>query len=148
LYGYLRLVSDSQSDSQLTRPGLTLDQVADLDGRAVTLLLAEKGMNPEHYGLVGAVPRDRSWSFPTVQFSSWGDCYERIRCPFGFRRDRDGGYSHTEVPHCSALYPGTMDGLFGSAHPDGLNALFADGSVRPLSYATSAEICWRLWAYN
>jgi prepilin-type processing-associated H-X9-DG protein len=142
LYGYF------QNMSQFTRPGLALSQVAALDGTAATLLLAEKGMDPKHYGRIGVVPRDRSWSFPTNQFSSWGDTYERVRCPFGFRRDRDGGYTNRDVPRCAETYSGTMDSLFGSAHPDGVNALFADGSVRPLAYSTSSEICWRLWAYN
>jgi prepilin-type processing-associated H-X9-DG protein len=142
LYGYL------QGLSELSRPAPTLDQIASQDGTARTLLLAEKGMDPKSYGRIGMVPRDRSWSFPTNQFSSWGDLYERVRCPFGFRRDRDGGYSNAEVPHCGEVYPGTMDSLFGSAHLDGLNALFADGSVRALAYSTSSDICWRLWAYN
>lgn len=142
LYGYL------QDMSKFTRPGLTLAEVAALDGTTVTLLLAEKGMEPKHYGRTGRAPRDRSWSFPTNEFSSWGDCYERVRCPFGFRHDRNGGYSNAEVPNCAETYPGTMDSLFGSAHPDSLNALFADGSVRPLAYSTSSEIGWRLWAYN
>lgn len=51
---------------------------------------------------------------------------------------------------CSAPLRGTtgMQALFGSAHSGAMNGLFADASVRQLSYTTDATTAWRLWSYN
>lgn len=41
-----------------------------------------------------------------------------------------------------------VEAFFGSPHPMGMPSLFADGSVRGLSYTTDRDQLPKLWAWN
>jgi prepilin-type processing-associated H-X9-DG protein len=102
-----------------------VSRVADItDGTTYTLLVAEKRLN---------------------------------RAFLGQRQDDDGlGYTagweddtirSTENPPAPDFSdPGGDDGgqLFGSSHPGRFNAVFADGSVRPISYSIDPNVFRRL----
>src|SRR5262249_51815696 len=75
------------------KKGITIQNI--VDGTSNTLFLAEKGMDPSTYMAAMSV-YDNYWSWPTDCVSGGTDqgaCLERVRCPFGFRQDRNGGYS-------------------------------------------------------
>ncbi|WP_084759890.1 DUF1559 family PulG-like putative transporter [Zavarzinella formosa] len=121
------------------------------DGMSNTLFLAEKGMDPSTYTAT-ASPYDNTWSSTTDCTSggtNQGACLERFRCPFGFRQDKNGGYSATDIPYCSSFRGSSgMQALFGSAHIGALNGLLADGSVRGISYTANSTISWQMWVYS
>ena len=123
-----------------------------VDGTSNVIFLAEKGMDPSTYSAASSV-YDNTWASISDCVSggtNQGACFERFRCPYAFRGDKEGGYPASDVPNCSAPIRGTtgMQALFGSAHSGAMNGLFADASVRPLSYTTDATTAWRLWSYN
>jgi prepilin-type processing-associated H-X9-DG protein len=102
------------------------------DGTANVLMMAEKFVDPDRYYPV---------KLNEEPMSVWG-------APLGFT---DMGY-HTgffwSTMRCSMYGPIPDQPLstiaywqmFGSAHPHGINAVFADGSVRSISYAISNPI--------
>jgi prepilin-type N-terminal cleavage/methylation domain-containing protein/prepilin-type processing-associated H-X9-DG protein len=103
------------------------------DGTTNVLMMAEKFMDPSRY-----VPVKLDEEPPQVP---WG-------VPIAFT---DMGYYHGwnwGTMRCSMYGPIPDQPLtnlaywqmFGSAHPDGINAVFADGSVRSISYAISNPI--------
>ncbi|QJW94733.1 DUF1559 family PulG-like putative transporter [Frigoriglobus tundricola] len=83
------------------------------DGLSNTLVIGEKRLNPAQY-LTGC------WYDDTGAMAGWDN---DIVCITTLGLARDGGDTAYQ---------------FGSAHPNGMNAVFGDGSVRPISYATSA----------
>ena len=92
-----------------------IDRFADLtDGTAHTLLVAEKRMNLRFLGQ----PQDDDNEGYTA---GWNE--DTIR-----RTTRPPAPDHRDPT-------GDGDKLFGSSHPGRMNAAFADGSVRPVSYA-------------
>jgi prepilin-type N-terminal cleavage/methylation domain-containing protein/prepilin-type processing-associated H-X9-DG protein len=137
LYGYLQTT------------GIGFAQIT--DGLSNTLFLAEKGVDPSTYTAAASV-YDNNWASVTDCLSTGTDqgaCMERVRCPYAFRQDRNGGYPTDGIPHCYNLRGATgMQSLFGSAHAGACNGLFADGSVQPISYTTSVTVARQLWAYN
>jgi prepilin-type N-terminal cleavage/methylation domain-containing protein/prepilin-type processing-associated H-X9-DG protein len=96
--------------------------------------------------------------------------WDHLRCPFGSIRDFNGTKTGGAIQYCdyswssggTAASPNSMDWLIGSPHPGTMPCLFADGSVRGITYTnaqdtapkgnTSAgpqpEFWIKLWAYN
>jgi prepilin-type N-terminal cleavage/methylation domain-containing protein/prepilin-type processing-associated H-X9-DG protein len=98
------------------------------DGMSVTLLLAEKAMDPANYTVTPSAG-DMGWfSDPT----SGNNYVDRFRLPQQLTADANGNAATTH----------------GSAHPVSCNALFADGSVKGIAYTVSTPIMLVLWAYN
>lgn len=125
--GWLSILGGPYTSDRATQlTGCGLAQVSGSDGSAQTLLLAHKAMSPFHY-LTGDDPGDDAWSS--------GDAPHYHRDPRYFIRDRD------PVPDSPTNY-------IGSAHPDVMPSLFADGSVRALRYGTPQTIIPKLWAWN
>ncbi|MFO0812756.1 MAG: DUF1559 domain-containing protein [Gemmatales bacterium] len=86
------------------------------DGLANTLMVAEKRMNMGFYG--------------SPQFGDYG-----FWLGFGASTLRTGKLN--PAIDFETDTPDSATDRFGSAHPYGMNALFADGSVRSISYAIS-----------
>ena len=86
------------------------------DGTSKTMMVGEKRLAPRDYG-GGQWHDDRGWS------DGWDpDCMRSTAFPL--RKDADDpDLSSRDFGFC-----------FGSAHPGGINAVFADGSVHSLSY--------------
>uniref|UniRef100_UPI0036F38D7C DUF1559 family PulG-like putative transporter n=1 Tax=Anatilimnocola floriformis TaxID=2948575 RepID=UPI0036F38D7C len=93
------------------------------DGTSSTLMISEKRLKPENYQ-TGDWHDDRGWS------DGWDP--DVIRCTGSAlgpdKRVSNGG-------------PSEVGYMFGSAHPGGVNALLADGSVRVVVY-TIDPIMW------
>jgi prepilin-type N-terminal cleavage/methylation domain-containing protein/prepilin-type processing-associated H-X9-DG protein len=103
-----------------------------VDGTSKTMVVGEKRLNPKKY-VSGEWHDDRGWSDgwdPDIMRSTMFPFAQDAELPDG---QRDG--SHV-LPYG-----------FGSAHPSGMNAMFADGSVRGLSYEVDNENLNRLGNY-
>jgi prepilin-type N-terminal cleavage/methylation domain-containing protein/prepilin-type processing-associated H-X9-DG protein len=87
-----------------------------IDGTSNTLMISEKRLKPENYQ-IGDWHDDRGWS------DGWDP--DVVRCTGAAlgpdKKVGNGG-------------PGEVGYMFGSAHPGGVNALLADGSVRVVVY--------------
>jgi prepilin-type processing-associated H-X9-DG protein len=95
------------------------------DGTSNTIMLAEKYVTPSLYA-----PPDTTIDTLAFTDSGW-----------------TGGFTSWSTMRCSmnGPYPDTNPGsanwqMFGSAHPNGINAVFADGSVHPIKYGISNAI--------
>ncbi len=108
--------------------GVGLSQITAADGSACTLLLAHKAMAPSSYYQMGPFANDPNWSGDGNGSSSGF-----TRDPRYFVRDVNSIYTWKYI---------------GSAHPEVMPCLFADGSVRSLGYGTDRAIIPRLWAWN
>ena len=97
------------------------------DGASKTLMVSEKRVPPSQYG-GGLVSDNRGWA------DGWD--YDDLRSTM-FPVAADG-----DVIDISVYAP--IHYQFGSAHPGGLNAMFADGSVRGISYDVDQETFNRL----
>jgi prepilin-type N-terminal cleavage/methylation domain-containing protein len=110
--------------------GVGLNMIGASDGSSNTLLLSHKAMSPSNYYATGyvALSGDNGWlgGWPTDQF-------EHKRDPRSFVRD---------------LNSIAMRRYIGASHPGGIPSLFADGSLRTLSYTTAETIIPRLWSWN
>jgi prepilin-type processing-associated H-X9-DG protein len=107
------------------------------DGTSNTLLASEKWVSPTYYG----GPREDSAWRPGDDFG-WADGwdYDALRsCMFAPLSD---GASIIEPPDNSS--PVKENFQFGSAHPGGINTLFADGSVSSINYEVDVETFNRL----
>jgi prepilin-type processing-associated H-X9-DG protein len=95
------------------------------DGTSNVLMISEKCLKPENY-VVGDWHDDRGWS------DGWD--------PDIIRTTAD-----ELVPDTKYRKTGTDVGyMFGSAHPGGVNALLADGSVRVIVYSVDRVMFDRL----
>ena len=110
------------------RGGVGLNMVGGGDGSSNTLLLSHKAMSPSDYYRPGAPPGDGGW----VGGPGAGQ-FDHKRDPRSIVRDMNSP---------------EMWKYIGSAHPGGIPSLFADGSVRTLSYSTSQEVIPKLWSWN
>ena len=96
------------------------------DGTSMTLIMAEKFVDPSRYEPV-SVPLDPpAGPWPTLSFSDNGYYggwdWATVRCSmYGPIQDQ---------PYAAIAYWQ----MFGSAHPEGVNAAFADGSVRTINF--------------
>ena len=98
------------------------------DGSSHTLVLGEKRLRPSQYQS-GTWHDDRGWS------DGWDpDTLRSTICPVG--RDSDLERFHYNAPQDAERMYGFN---FGSNHPAGFNAAFADGSVRSISYDVDLE---------
>ncbi|HVT28739.1 MAG TPA: DUF1559 domain-containing protein [Lacipirellulaceae bacterium] len=96
------------------------------DGTSNVLMIAEKFVDPTRYdpGKLDEEPTQPPW--PSIAFTDMGYyqgfAWATMRCSmYGPIRDQIlGNIAYWQ--------------MFGSAHPDGINAVFADGSVRAISY--------------
>jgi prepilin-type N-terminal cleavage/methylation domain-containing protein/prepilin-type processing-associated H-X9-DG protein len=122
-------------------PGANLNQIATLDGSSSTLLLGHKALSPSWYSAAGFRDFDGSWSY---EFAG------HTRNPFRFVRDSDKPVLIDGHPFDLTGFSGMhfVDGFIGSNHPDRMPFLFADGSVRGLSYDIKKELIPRLWSWN
>ncbi|MFO0846082.1 MAG: DUF1559 domain-containing protein [Gemmataceae bacterium] len=94
------------------------------DGASSTVLVSEKQLNPDYFGVT---PDDNKW----YNRPGWNGDYE------AYRR---GDTPPAQDDPC--VIPLGSE-AFGSAHPLGFNACFADGSVRHVRYAVDLRI-WTL----
>ncbi|MGD9634677.1 MAG: DUF1559 domain-containing protein [Pirellulales bacterium] len=107
-----------------------------IDGTSKTLLAAEKRLRPSEYSGVSTREDAQPNQAPTFDDRGWADGWD---------------YDHLR----STMFPVVQDGetptadldfafAFGSAHPGGMNALFADGSVTSIGYDIDRETFNRL----
>jgi prepilin-type processing-associated H-X9-DG protein len=91
------------------------------DGTSVTLMIAEKRLIPAQYS-TGAWHDDRGWT------DGWDpDTLRLSSAPFG-------SDARAQSDQNSGLV-GDIGYHFGSAHPNGMNAAFADGSVKYMPFS-------------
>jgi hypothetical protein len=98
------------------------------DGTSHTFLLGEKYVRADLYG-GGSKSDDKGW------IDGWDPDAIRSTC-FQPYQDGDGAGFQFQPPNTPAdLFGYDRDVYyFGSAHPNGFNGIFADGSIRGLSY--------------
>jgi prepilin-type N-terminal cleavage/methylation domain-containing protein/prepilin-type processing-associated H-X9-DG protein len=120
----------------------SISNVVSADGLSNTVLLAHKGMRPMDYA--GGGPNDRGFaavgnpSTPGV-----ADPYEHKRYPFVMFQDTDGVKTDPVMGGPVNSYD-----VLGSPHPGSMPVLFADGSVRSLSYDVDAGTLCYIWSWN
>jgi prepilin-type N-terminal cleavage/methylation domain-containing protein/prepilin-type processing-associated H-X9-DG protein len=105
------------------------------DGLSVTILIGEKGMNR---GQIGGPQAD--------DINGWASNYT----PSTVRWCGGPSPAPFRTPVRDFVAPKGVDagGRFGSAHPGSAQFVFADGSVRHVSYTVSGEIFYRLCLAN
>jgi len=103
------------------------------DGTSNTLLASEKWVSPTYYG----GPREDS-SWKSGDDFGWADGwdYDGLRSCI-FPPVSDGA---NIVEPADSTSPVKENFQFGSAHPSGINALFADGSVDSINYDIDVEV--------
>lgn len=114
---------------------VTLGQVTQADGSSNTLLLAHKAISPRLYyqAPCRVCLNDPTWA--------GGESLVAFLTPFsGFQRDPRFFVHDADAPG--------VENYLGSAHPNVIPLLFADGSVRELGYGISKTVLVRLWAWN
>jgi len=94
------------------------------DGTSNTIMIAEKFIRPMNY--LGGERGD---------LMGWAEYGGLDTCRSSTSLD---GWVHNPSQDRNAIAEG-QDDLFGSAHPRGLNAVFADGSVHLIKYAIDAD---------
>jgi prepilin-type processing-associated H-X9-DG protein len=135
---------------------VSLANVTSADGTSNTLLLAHKGMDPSGYTTGTASGDDLTWAYPVLwpprpnptPFPTYYN-YQHFRSPYGFVQDTGvvpcgtgiGGYQ------ASPDYSNMVHSM-ASPHPGAMPAVFADGSVRGITYSINNTICSWLWFYN
>jgi len=120
--------------------GCSLGQVSSADGASSTLMLSHKALPPSWYSAAGFRGHDGSWSYELA---------DHLRSPFAVTRDSEGNVVFMP-PSVWPDNPGyfTVDGFFGSPHPTGMPSLYADGSVRTLSYSIDQQLLPKMWSWN
>jgi len=108
---------------------MTFSKIA--DGTSKTLLASEKRLRPSEYSGNSSRPGATQGLAPLFDDRGWADGwdYEHLRsCVFPIEQDG-------ELPEDDDEFAFS----FGSAHPSGINALFADGAVTSISYDIDRE---------
>ena len=101
--------------------GNKVTMVGITDGTANTLLISEKQLNPQNY-FTGDWHDDAGWG------DGWDPDVIRYT---GFQPNPDSKYNNQ----------GGWEGYrFGSVHIGGMNALYADGSVRSIRYSVDLKV--------
>jgi prepilin-type N-terminal cleavage/methylation domain-containing protein/prepilin-type processing-associated H-X9-DG protein len=126
--------SDHQGGIITRYKGIRLTSVISADGSSNTLLLTHKGLAPQYYQ-GGSPPAQSNPEFTTDVNWFEGSGWEHHRDP-------------TQSFHADSNQVVNMQELAGSPHPGAMPCLFADGSVRNLSYTTDALTVTKLWAWN
>ncbi|MEX2091340.1 MAG: DUF1559 domain-containing protein [Pirellulales bacterium] len=106
------------------------------DGSSKTLLAAEKRLRPSEYSGNSTRETAREKEAPTFDDRGWADGWDHDNlrsCYFPPEQDN-------ELPELDADFAFT----FGSAHPGGMNSLFADGSVGFIGFDVDRETFNRL----
>jgi prepilin-type processing-associated H-X9-DG protein len=106
----------------------SLSQITNADGTSNTAFLGHKFMEPQYYGSAGGSPNDGP------NWAQDGNYNEHKRSPFYFYQDTNG------------LFEGEY--YMGGPHPNVCPSLFADGSVRNISYNQTTDIYGALWGYD
>jgi prepilin-type N-terminal cleavage/methylation domain-containing protein/prepilin-type processing-associated H-X9-DG protein len=109
---------------QPTQTSLTM--ITDADGTANTLLLGHKGLQPQSYG----DPNDSGW-----------DCGWPCNVNYG-QHKRDPFYFYQDTNNITMFY------FMGGPHPNVCPTLFADGSVRNISYNQTTDTYGALWFWD
>jgi prepilin-type N-terminal cleavage/methylation domain-containing protein/prepilin-type processing-associated H-X9-DG protein len=105
-----------------------------VDGASKTLIVSEKWVHSGLYG-GGTLADNRGWA------DGWD--YDILRsCMFPIQPDSQGENADDLQESESPFHPAHY--RFGSAHPGGINAMFADGSIRAISYDVDQETFNRL----
>jgi prepilin-type N-terminal cleavage/methylation domain-containing protein/prepilin-type processing-associated H-X9-DG protein len=106
-----------------SQPSLT--EVTNADGTAFTALLSHKSIQPQNYGNTSDTGCDNGWSVCTNQCVT-------LRNPWYFYQDTN-----------------TIAQTFmGGPHPNVCPTLFADGSVRGVSYGQTTDVYGALWGWD
>ncbi len=111
------------------RGGVGLHQIGGADGSSNTMMLSHKAMAPANYYHNG-------WATQSGDNGGWVGGIDQ----FEFKRDPRSFVADLNSPE--------MFRYIGASHPGGIPSLFADGSVRTLTYMTSNDLIPRLWAWN
>jgi hypothetical protein len=102
------------------------------DGTSYVLMIAEKFVDPSRYDPVKLDSEPPQPPWPTIAFTDMGYyqgwSWSTLRCSM---------YGPIPDQPLSAVAYWQM---FGSAHPAGVNAVFADASVRSISYSISNPV--------
>jgi prepilin-type N-terminal cleavage/methylation domain-containing protein len=123
-----------------TYPGTSLASVTSADGASTTLMLSHKALRPSWYSAAGFRREDGSWSFELGSHLRIWAAVTRdsedpiVVIPPGFWNGNAGSHF--------------VEGFFGSPHAMGMPSLYADGSVRMLSYSVDQQLLPKLWAWN
>jgi hypothetical protein len=111
-------------------PGL-MNEV--LDGTSNTLMISEKRMDVLKYLPTTAIESGNNYQDNGyVQGVAWAT----TRCTLNSPRPDEICSATTISPGC----PGALFQTFGSAHPNGVNAVFGDAAVRSISYRVPVSI--------
>jgi prepilin-type N-terminal cleavage/methylation domain-containing protein len=105
---------------------VSLTMITDADGTANTLLLGHKGMKPQDYGNVNDTGYDLGWCENESYF-------QHKRTPWYFYQDTNNF---------------TMYFYMGGPHPNVCPTLFADGSIRNISYNQTTDVYGALWCWD
>jgi prepilin-type N-terminal cleavage/methylation domain-containing protein/prepilin-type processing-associated H-X9-DG protein len=117
----------------------TISDINNGDGMSNTFLLTHKGMDPNSYNDPNGI-NDQGWAALGVGTPFPG--YEHKRDPFTFSRDF--------APYLDPV-TGQMDWPYlaiAGPHPNGMPVLFADSSVRMVSYGIDPSLLPMLWSWN
>jgi prepilin-type N-terminal cleavage/methylation domain-containing protein/prepilin-type processing-associated H-X9-DG protein len=112
----------------ISYPGSTTAMTEVEDGASNTYLVGEKYLTPDHYDITGVDADGNALIGHHCAVARWT----------GMRGSRDG--PAVTLPPMQDQ-PGYVDWYrFGSAHPNGFQAAFCDGSVHTIDYAIDPEI--------
>jgi prepilin-type N-terminal cleavage/methylation domain-containing protein len=135
------------------RAPLSIELISSGDGTSSTLLLAHKGMDPLDYGNPDSL-YDESWAAPACSGcpSPTSALYPNpypfthYRLSWGFFKDFSGGLT---IPATGSFISGRTiaAGVHTSPH-SAMPCVFADGSIRTISYSISPDNVHDLWIWN
>ena len=111
----------------------SLTEITDNDGTANTAFLSHKFIAPSNYGQVNDSGWDLWWA-QNVDNNQWH------RAPFYFYQDTNN--------LINVIVNTGMCTYMASPHPNVSPTLFADGSVRGISYGLTTDIYGALWAWD
>jgi prepilin-type N-terminal cleavage/methylation domain-containing protein/prepilin-type processing-associated H-X9-DG protein len=124
-----RTIANSRGTVRVAAKNVTqpIDHAQITDGTSNTLMVGEKFLRPDLYE-GGSASDDRGWS------DGWDPDTVRSTCYLPLADSLSGTSNN-------ALYGPSADVVnFGSAHSAGFNAVFADGSVRTISYDVNMQV--------
>ncbi len=129
--------SDGQDGVIVNRRGGKITFASISDGTSNTLLISEKFTQPQYY---------------TASPDAWNAQDSRGWLGGAWMSDRRSTGTQTQITDLAVTNPGHDQNLartdsnwhanffFGSAHPAGLNAVFADGSVHNIKYGIDGDV--------